>query len=90
MWHVCVVPCHVILEFLDTVKRLDKRQELLDHLFVLGLGWIGVTFLKKAKEREERLFLQSKFGTKEAPNSTNSNPIGGSSGESEDGIPEVE
>ncbi len=44
---------HVILEFLDTVKRSGSRQERLDQLFVLGLGWNGVPFLKKAKEREE-------------------------------------
>ncbi len=50
-----------ILEFLDTVKKLVSRQELLDHPFVLGLGCIGVPLLKKAKEREERLHLQSKI-----------------------------
>ncbi len=58
------MPCHAILEFLDIVKRAGSRQELLDHLFVLVLGWIGVPFLKKAKEREER--LQSKIQDKSA------------------------
>ncbi len=40
-----------ILEHPATVKRLVKRQELLDHLFVLGLGWIGVPFKEISEEK---------------------------------------
>ncbi len=47
-----------ILAFLDPVKRLVSRQELLDHLFVLGLGCIGVPF-KGTSEGKRRAHLPS-------------------------------
>ncbi len=46
--------------------------------FLVGLA---APLKEQAKEREERLRLQSKFGTKVAPNTANSNPRGGSSRE---------